>query len=320
MSTHSKHLVELIEQGAIPFDKINDALKVTKVLPDGKVWRTFIDQLLMWLGALAIAFSVLFFIAFNWDDLGRFAKFALVQFLTIGAILFYLSQDASKVSAKASLLAATLLVGVLLALYGQTYQTGADPWQLFFNWALLVLPWVLIGRFTVLWVVWLALINVAIVLYQQTFHSVLWMVVNEEVELLFLLFVLNAATLLIWELAATRFNWLAERWPARLLAVVSGTCITILAIYSIIDHHGNYGFIWLISMASLLYIYLKVHIDLFMIAGFCTSVITVVVVFLADNVLDNANEGGFLLLAMVTIGMGAGSAIWLRNLHREWQS
>jgi len=31
----------------------------------------------------------------------------------------------------------TILVGVLLALVGQTYQTGADTWQLFFYWAIL---------------------------------------------------------------------------------------------------------------------------------------------------------------------------------------
>ena len=323
MKNHShshNHLVDLLEQGFIPADKINDALKITKVLPDGLAWRTFIDQLLMWIGGLAIAFSIMFFIAFNWDDLGRFAKFSLVQFAIAGALLFYLRHDASKTSAKVSLLAATVLVGVLLALYGQTYQTGADPWQLFFNWALLVLPWVLIGRFSVLWAVWLVLINVSIVLYQQTFHSMLWMVVDQEVDLLLLLFAFNTVTLIIWELATTRFNWLAERWPPRMLAIVSGTCITVLAIYSIIDTNVNYGFLWLISMAGLLYIYLRVLRDLFMIAGFCTSCITVIIIFLAYNILDNANEGGFLLLALLTIGMGAGSAVWLRNLHQEWLS
>ena len=320
MSIPGNHVVELIEQGTIPADKIDIALKITNVVPDGKAWRTFIDQLLMWLGALSIAFSVLFFIAFNWDNFGRFAKFALVQLLIIGAVLFYLRHDAGKVAAKVSLLVATILVGVLLALYGQTYQTGADPWQLFFNWALLVLPWVLIGRFSTLWVVWLVLINVSIVLYQQIFRNVLWMVIDNEVDMLFLMFTFNAVTLIVWELVANRVSWMAERWPARLIAVVSGTCITILAIYSIFDHKVNYGLVWLVSMAGLLYFYLKVLADLFMIAGFCISGITVTVLFMSKHMLDNANGGAFLVLAMLTICMGAGSAIWLRNLHREWQS
>ena len=320
MPVQRNHVIELIEQGAIPVDKIDVALKITNVTPDGKAWRTFIDQLLIWLGGLAIAFSVLFLIASNWDDLGRFAKFGLVQLLIIVSVLFYLKQDASKVTAKVSLLVATILVGVLLALYGQTYQTGADPWQLFFNWALLVLPWVLIGRFSALWVVWLGLINVSIVLYQQTFRSLLWMVIDSETGMLLLIFAFNAVTLIIWELVATRVTWLAERWPVRLLAVVSGTCITALAVYSIFDHKVNYGLVWLVSMAGLLYFYLKVLADLFMIAGFCISGITVTVLFMSKHMLDNANGGAFLVLAMLTICMGAGSAIWLRNLHKEWQS
>lgn len=320
MPVQRNHVIELIEQGVIPVDKIDAALKITNVTPDGKAWRIFIDQLLVWLGGLSIAFSVLFFIAFNWDDLGRFAKFGLVQMLIFVSVMFYLKQDDNKVTAKVSLLVATILVGVLLALYGQTYQTGADPWQLFFNWALLVLPWVLVGRFSALWVVWLGLLNVSIVLYQQTFHSVLWMVIDSETDMILMLFAFNTVTLIIWELVAPGVTWLAERWPVRLLAVASGVCITTLAVYSIFDSRVNYGLVWVVSMAALLYFYLKVRADLFMIAGFCISGITVVIVFLSDVMLGNADAGGFLLLAMLTIGMGTGSAIWLRNLNREWQS
>ena len=67
------------------------------------------------------------------------------------------------------LLSAMILVGGLMALFGQTYQTGADPWQLFFNWALLVFPWVLISRFHVMWLVWLGLLNLSVHQYFQVF-------------------------------------------------------------------------------------------------------------------------------------------------------
>ena len=50
--------------------------------------------------------------------------------------------------AKGCLTIAVLSVGALMALFGQTYQTGADPWQLFFNWAVVIIPFVLISRFT----------------------------------------------------------------------------------------------------------------------------------------------------------------------------
>ena len=51
-------------------------------------------------------------------------------------------------------LAALLATGALFAYFGQTYQTGADPWQLFALWALLTLPLALAARSDALWLPW----------------------------------------------------------------------------------------------------------------------------------------------------------------------
>lgn len=51
-----------------------------------------------------------------------------------------------KRGAQASLFTSALLVGGLLALFGQTYQTGANLLQLFFTWSLRILPEALIAR------------------------------------------------------------------------------------------------------------------------------------------------------------------------------
>ncbi len=64
-----------------------------------------------------------------------------------------------------ALFAAAVLVGPLLGVYGQTYQTGADPWGLFAFWALLILPWVVVAHFTALWILTIALLDTALVLY-----------------------------------------------------------------------------------------------------------------------------------------------------------
>ena len=167
-------LIDLIEHGRVPPEKIDAALAATKLFPDGKEWLRFLDQLLLWLGGLAIAFSAMFFIAYNWDDLGRFAKFGIVEALIVVAVLAYWKQDQNKTGAKVALLVASIFLGVLLALYGQTYQSGADPWQLFFNWALLMLPWAIIGRFPAIWILWITLLNLSIVLYSMTFRSAIW--------------------------------------------------------------------------------------------------------------------------------------------------
>ena len=87
MITPRSQILEFIELGAIPTEKIDDALIATKVTPDGKRWRAFIDHILLWLGGLSLAFAVMFFIAYNWQDIGRFAKFGMVEAFIVGIAL-----------------------------------------------------------------------------------------------------------------------------------------------------------------------------------------------------------------------------------------
>ena len=49
------------------------------------------------------------------------------------------------------LLACGLLAGPLLAVFGQTYQTGANASELFLAWAIVILPLALAGKRTALW-------------------------------------------------------------------------------------------------------------------------------------------------------------------------
>lgn len=323
MSSPRNQIIELIEQDCILPEKISEALFTTKVAPDGPSWRIFIDHLLLLLGGLALAFAAMFFIAYNWNDLGRFAKFGMMEGLIVLTILAYWKLDKDKVPAKVSLLMASIFLGVLLALYGQTYQTGADPWQLFFNWALLMLPWAVIGRFSAIWILWIVLINVSIVLYYMAFRNVLWMMFDSEIDMLWQVFLFNTIVLVAWELLENKWVWLAERWATRLLAVVSGTAVTSLVLYAIFDHRQGDAvstIIWMLWLTGLYIVYRLKKPDLFMLAGGCLSGIVVVISFLGRQMLDRFEAGGFLFLALLIIGLGTGAAIWLRNVHREWTS
>jgi len=143
--------IELVQQGSVPAEKVGEALWTAKIFPEGRVWRAFIEHLLLWLGGLALAFAAMYFIAYNWQALGRFAKFGLVEAAMVLAILAYCLFEDRSAAGRVSLLVAAMCLGVLLALYGQTYQTGADPWQLFFTWAPLPLPgWCFAPSFTVM--------------------------------------------------------------------------------------------------------------------------------------------------------------------------
>lgn len=323
MFSRRQQIIEYIEKGSIAPDKVRDALVTAQITPDLKGWERFIDAILLWLGGLALSFAVLFFIAYNWNEIGHFAKFAMVEGMMILAIIAYWRLGSHSMAGKVSLVAATLLLGVLLGLYGQTYQTGADPWQLFFNWALFMLPWALIGRFAALWIIWIILLNISMGLYYSVFPGMFGIMFSSETELLWLVFIFNTLALITWELLSTKWRWLDKAWAIRLLAVASGLSVTSLVLTTIFSAAGFASLsalLWIVWMAALFYTYRHLKHDLFMLAGLCLSGIVVLVVFLGRHMLQHFDAGAFLLLALIVIGLGTGSAIWLRNIHREWQS
>lgn len=320
MSTR-RQLIHWITQGLIAPEQVPAALETVRLRPDAPAWQRFIDYLLLAVGAISLAAGLVFFIAYNWVAIGRFAKFALVEAVIVLAVLVYLRLDIDKTTSKFALLVAAIALGVVLALFGQTYQTGADPWELFFSWALLILPWVLIARFAALWLLWLALLNLALALYYTALGRLLWWNIDHYSTLLWLLFGFNLLAQVIWEAGATRWSWLHARWAVRVVAMAAGSQITFMAVLVVVGesrHDATDILVWLLWLGGLFALYLICIRDLFMLAGGCLSAITVITTFLGYHLLDKSNPGGFLLLALLVTGMGSGTAVWLRKQQREW--
>jgi uncharacterized membrane protein len=302
------------------------ALELAGVLPGAREWRAFLDRLLTWSAAVAFAAAAVFFIAYNWNELGRFAKFALAQALVLGSLIGYWRLGPDGLAGKAALLAGSVFLGALLALFGQVYQTGADTWELFANWAALILPWVLVGRFASLWMLWIALLNIAVVFYYRVFPGLFGLLARAD-EQLWTLFVFNTAALVAWECAARRIAWLEERWAPRLLAMASGGLITVLMLEAILGALGLHR--ERSSLAALLVypawlaagyaVYRGRLRELFVLAGGCLSILVVVTAFLAKLLLDRSGDtaASFLLIALVVIAMAAASGWWLKQLARE---
>lgn len=311
-------ILEWSEQGAIK--DAQSALAAGGVLPAARDWRVFLDRLLLWSGALALAASVIFFIAHNWSDLGKLAKFGLVGLLVALAVIGYWRLGNDRLAGKASLLVASILLGALLALFGQTYQTGADTWELFATWAALIVPWVLIGRFAGLWILWIAIVNVAIALYFVVFPGLFGFLFNIEQQY-WTLFAFNTVALVAWELAGRRIAWLAERWAPRLLVLASAAAITFLAILSTFDVRETsmvVGAVYPVWLACVYLAYRRQTRDLFMLAGGCLSAIVVVTTLLTKAVIEgDADAAGFLVIAFAVIGMASAAGWWLKEIARE---
>jgi hypothetical protein len=115
-------------------------------------------------------FGLVLWIAANWDALGRSGQFALLQAGVVGACALAWWLRAARPAAG---LLALLGIGGLFAYFGQTYQTGADAWQLFALWAGLAALLALGVRSDVVWAPWglVALTGVALWVQAHTGHQ-----------------------------------------------------------------------------------------------------------------------------------------------------
>jgi uncharacterized membrane protein len=122
-------------------------------------------------------FGVILWIAAHWDTLGRPGRFALLQ----GVVLVMCAGAAARPAARAPLaLLALLAIGGLFAYFGQTYQTGADAWQLFALWAVLALPLCLAVRSDLLWSPWALVAMTAVSLWVQAHTGHRWRVEPDD--------------------------------------------------------------------------------------------------------------------------------------------
>lgn len=114
-------------------------------------------------GALCLAAGIVFFFAYNWQDLSAMGRFALLGALVSGFALA--GAVAPRPAATASLFLGLVATGAWLATIGQTYQTGADAWQLFAAWAALGTLWAWAAQAPPPWWLVFALAELAVLRY-----------------------------------------------------------------------------------------------------------------------------------------------------------
>lgn len=136
------------------------------ILPPTLLWRAVAA-----LAAGLFGLGVIMWIAANWAGLGRLERFGLLQLLVLascaGAAWLPMARGAFG-------LLALFAIGGLWAYFGQTYQTGADPWQLFALWALLALPLCLMARSDLVWLPWTVVATLAISLWLHAHMGHQW--------------------------------------------------------------------------------------------------------------------------------------------------
>ena len=104
-----------------------------------------------------LLFSVVFLIAgvtsfttYNWANMSNIEKLAVPSVLIVVGLGAYLFLE-KEIYKNLAIFFSSFMIGTLFAVYGQVYQTGADTWILFRNWAIfLIIPIVATGYYSLM--------------------------------------------------------------------------------------------------------------------------------------------------------------------------
>ena len=201
MTQPRRTIEQLLKRGILPIINADAAATHLAVYPSKRTWLAFFDKALLIIGIVALVLSLVFFVAFNWQHMGKMGRFALVEAGLVISIVLYVAlsfRRRFRLIRQLLLLIASVITGSLLALFGQVYQTGANTWQLFFGWAVLITPWVVIARFPALWLLWLGLINTCLMLYLDVANLSLLDNLYQSIAQVAMLALINFIALLGW--------------------------------------------------------------------------------------------------------------------------
>ena len=358
MSQARRTIEQLLHQGLLPLKNTEAAATHLEVYPSKRTWLIFFDK--------ALVLSLVFFIAYNWQNIGKMGKFALVEGALVITIALYVALSFRQLRQRFQLirqlllLIASIITGSLLALFGQVYQTGADTWQLFFGWALLITPWVVIARFPTLWLLWLGLINACLLLYLDVANLQLINHRLQNVSQVAILALFNFIAFYSWLIscdnkklfsASKFFNRINPKkstadittnhlkhplnnskinssqtksslhWSTYVVGLLSTFFMTYLAIVTVFDNGNIWAtliaiIVWLGWCGFMFWQFYQRRIDLLMLTYLSFSIITVVMFWVGKWLLDGFDAGGFLILALLLIGMSSSAVMWLRKIAR----
>lgn len=296
---------------------IESSFRENDIYANQNDWSKFIKTFLMSLGIAFLVSGVIFFFAYNWASLHKFAKLGLVQVLLITMVGVAVFSKLNKTIKGIILMGAGMLVGALFAVFGQIYQTGANAYDFFFGWTAFIALWVFVSNFGPMWLLFLALINISI---WQYFEQVLGNV--DEVKMLDLLFVINVLYLISLKSLAHfgKIN-LIPRWLERIIVLVSIAYLTYNLCFQIMDFDVMSYRTFLLGLIALpLGIYYgTLEKDTFFIATIGLSIILIFLSLLAKAIFETGDGlGGFFITGIYIIGSISGLIFLIVNLNKQW--
>jgi uncharacterized membrane protein len=270
------------------------------------------------LAAALGGFGLILWIAANWETFGRFGRFALLQGLIVATCIGALA----KPKARAPLgLIALLGIGGLFAYFGQTYQSGADPWQLFALWAALALPLCLGVRSDVLWAPWalVAMTGISLWTYAHLDHR--WNVSRGDLDVH--LRAWCAALLLVAALSAParRFTGAGE-WSLRFALTLTVAMFTTTALGGLFSNEvtAHYALSLALLAVAAGMLSSRQFFDIYGLSAIALGLNILLIAGLGRVLLNNRTNdwiGSLLFIGVAAAGLLAGTVAVILHLSRR---
>lgn len=316
----------LFKDGRLPIEAWSRSQQLAEFIPTRSDWLRFADLLMAGMGTIFLLAGIVFFFAFNWDDLSKWNRFAIVEGAVIVATLMAFILKLDKWGGRLALGAATILMGVALVVISQEYQTGADSYRLFQMWLILITGWVLISRWNIMYLIWMILLNITIGLYWQQIIGTSWQSYN------LLVLIINFSFVLAWDLIAyfTEIDFMQKgRWFLYIFIMTGLIHATSLMSQYILSIGNSYDapimptspFVYLAMVAIIWAVYTNIRPDLSILTATALSILVVGIVGSGRIIFEVFDDGffAFLLMAIITIGLTAALATGLRRLQHTWE-
>ena len=288
-------------------------------------WQRYLNLLFLLLTVGFLTSGVVTLIAANLDYFSDLAKIYGLQTLLVVTVVLgiYCFIRESRRQAKEKLkwktyslfFVVSVLIGALFALVGQTYQTGADVWQLFAVWTLCQLPFLLLFPNVASALLFAATANVAFYLFnEQNSHNSMCYAV-----------LINTGLLVISELFSKAFH--DQHWRILPKVFLVLTFVNLFGLAVKIHDMYFYAYAWgelgssslsslLIAIPALiaLYVYHKYRFD------FINLIISVIALlgaycFLAFLLIRGVEEG--VVLGLIGFIFTVMAIKWLVKLYKQ---
>lgn len=279
-------------------------------------WGRWLMRLCLGLGTVLLLLGVIFFFAYNWASMPVWSKLVLIQASMLICFIAAIGIGLQRLLGQCLLLSGTVFIGVFFAVFGQIYQTGADAWQLFALWSVLMLGFVLLSRFPPQWLLQWSITGLALVLYLQQNG---WGLTE---SMMFVVIV--AYSLAVWYLQvrlSRNHRWLDCAWLRYLAALAAHINLAGLFMLSLFDH----DFIWVVLALVIVVVVLQWHrfrhrdllIQVFSIATLAIMLWSFVLYLLVE--VSRSNDIVFMISVMLLTTIGLSVAVYQVVLRLKHQ-